>query len=288
MRIRGAELSKRRNMNGRALFLAIMAMALPEGASAADSNWPDKVTAKYEVTFNGFDIGDFRFESSIEPRKTYALSGRAKLSLLMGTFKWSGKTESNGKLVGGEPVPVEHTVEYKGGSKKGSVLVNFDKGRVSNTVLLPPRSPSPKTVPLTEKHLEGVFDPLTAVMAMTRGRVENPCNQTIPIFDGKQRFDLVLSFSRQQRIKEAQPSGEPELAYVCRVRYLPIAGHKNDSKMIASIAGNTGIEVVLRPIPSANILIPYRVTVPTFLGSVILTSQRVEITTGMRQIALVY
>lgn len=279
--------SKRRSTLAQAVSLAFLTLALPV-AAAADNIWPDKVTAKYKVTFNGFDIGDFRFASGIEPRKTYSLAGQAKLSLLMGTFKWSGKTQSNGKLVNGEPQPVEHTVEYKGGSERGSVLVSFNKGRVANTVLTPPRSPSRKTIPLTEKHLEGVLDPLTAVMVMTRSRADNPCNQTLPIFDGKQRFDLVLSFSRQQRIKEAQPSGEPELAYVCQVRYIPIAGHKNDSKMVASIAGNKGIELILRPIPSANILIPYRVTVPTLLGSVVLTSQRVEITTGMRQIALVH
>ena len=285
MRIETAGPSVWRRSVSRVLLLALL--VLPVGA-AAENTWPDKVNAKYKVTFSGFDVGDFRFQSSIEQKKTYALSGQAKLSLLMGTLKWSGSTQTTGSLAGGEPKPVEHTFEYKGGSKPGSVALSFQEGRVAKTILVPPRSPSRKAVPLTEQHLEGVLEPLTAVMAMTRGRVDNPCNQTIAIFDGKQRFDLVLSFSRQERIKEAQPSGQPNIAYVCRVRYIPIAGHKNDSKMIASIAGNEGIEVALRPIPTANILIPYRVTIPTFAGSAVLTSQRVEITTGMRQIALVH
>lgn len=287
MRTATAKPFPRRQAIGRAMFLAVLTLALPVSA-VAESTWPDKVTAKYKVTFNGIDIGDFRFDSSMKPRDTYSLAGRAKLSLLMGALKWTGKTSSTGSVAGGEPEPAEHTFQYKGNKKSNSLTMSFANGRVAKTAFDPPRSPSRKNVPLTEKHLEGVLDPLSAVMAMTRGRADKPCDQTIPIFDGKQRFDLKLSFDRRQRIKEARPSGEPEVAYVCSVRYIPIAGHKKDNEMIASLAGNKGIELVLRPIPSANILIPYRVTIPTFLGPIVLTSQRVEITTGMRQIALVH
>jgi len=269
----------------RAVAVVLLALGLPAGA-AADDGWPDKVTARYKVSFNGFDIGSFRFESSTA-NQTYSLAGSAELSLLLGAYKWSGVTSSKGVLAQGEPKPSEHAFEYKGGSKSGSVAMTFSKGRVANRTVVPPSSQSKRSVPLADQHLQGVLDPLSAVMAMSRGRVDDPCNQKIAIFDGKQRFDLVLSFSRQQRIKEAQPSGEPGLGYVCRVRYIPIAGHKMN-KTIASMSANTGIEVVLRPIPSANIVIPYQVKIPTFAGSAVLTSQRVEITTGMKQIALVY
>ena len=269
----------------RSLTAVLLALGLPAGA-AADNGWPDKVTARYKVSFNGFDIGSFRFESSTD-KQTYSLAGSAKLSLLLGAYKWSGATSSKGVLAGDEPKPSEHVFEYKGGSKSGSVVMTFSKGRVAKATVVPPRSSSKKTVPLSDQHLEGVLDPLSAVMAMSRGQVDDPCKQKIGIFDGKQRFDLELSFSRRERIKEARPSGEPALGYVCRVRYVPIAGHKMN-KMVASMAANKGIEVILRPIPSANILVPYQVRVPTFLGSAVLTSQRVEITTGMRQIALVY
>ena len=47
------------------------------------------------------------------------------------------------------------------------------------------------------------------------------------------------------------------------------------------ISGN--IEVTLRPIPKAHILIPSRVTVPTIIGSAVLTSDDVEITMPDRQ-----
>lgn len=269
----------------RTALLAALAAFLP-AAAAADDGWPSKVSAKYKITFNGFDIGSFRFDSSIGPR-SYSLTGSAELSALLGAFKWTGATRSSGALAAGEPKPADYAFNYKSNSKKGSVAMTFSGGRVANATVVPPSSQSKRTVPLTERHLEGVLDPLSAVMAMSRGRQTNPCGRTISIFDGKQRFDLELSYRRQQNVIEAKPSGQPGVAFVCRVRYVPIAGHK-DNDETRTMAANTGIEVALRPIPSANILIPYQITIPTALGSAVLTSQRVEITTGMRQIALVH
>lgn len=265
--------------------LALMLLWLPAPA-AADPSAPSKVSARYKVFFNGFDIGSFRFESSVDSA-AYSLAGDAKVSALLGMLKWSGATRSTGDLARGQPKPSGYSMKYKSSSNSGSVDMSFKKGRVAERTLVPPGSSSKSRVPLTEEHLEGVLDPMSAVLAMTTGQLDNPCDRTIAVFDGKQRFDLALSFRRNERIKEARPSGEPAVAIVCSVRYIPVAGHKSN-KTVRSLAANEGIEVALRPIPSANILIPYEVTVPTFAGSAVLRAQRVEITTEMRQIALVH
>lgn len=269
---------------GRAAGLALLLLWLPTAASA-DST-PSKVSATYKITFNGFDVGKFRFESNVDSA-TYSMAGRAKVSALLGILKWSGTTQSTGVLAHGEPSPSDYAFKYKSSSRSGSVEMSFSKGRVSERSVVPPSSPSKKRVPLTEEHLAGALDPMSAVLAMTTGRLDNPCDRMVAIFDGKQRFDLALTFRRKERIEEARPSGQPAVAIVCSVRYIPIAGHKNN-KTVRSLAATEGIEVALRPIPSANILIPYEITIPTFAGSAVLRAQRVKITTGMRQIALVH
>lgn len=264
----------------------LVLLSFPAPGFAAEE-WPDKVAAKYKITFNGIDIGDFRFESSVDAHG-YDLTGKATLSLLLGALKWKAETMSKGALAQGEPKPAEFAFSTKHDKKTRSVFMSFKNDKVAERVLKPPSSPSKETVPLTEEHLKGVLDPLSAIVAMTRGLRSNPCDQKVSIFDGKYRFDLVLSYRRKERIKEAKPSGEPEFGYVCNVRYVPIAGHKSDSKTVRSLAQNDGIEVVLRPVPSANIFIPYQITVPVFAGWAVLKSERVDITTPMRQIALVH
>ena len=74
-------------------------------------------------------------------------------------------------------------------------------------------------------------------------------------------------FSRkgEMQVTEQQPSGQPGIAHVCRVRYLPIAGHKVDSDT-KFMAANDAIEVALRPVPSANVFVPYQITIPTMAG----------------------
>lgn len=269
-----------------ASVLAVLTATLSAPGLAAEE-WPDKVAAKYKITFNGIDIGDFRFQSSADAH-SYDLAGKASLSLMLGALKWKAETASKGVLAKGDPRPAEFSFTTKEKKKNRSVFMSFKNDKVADRVLKPPSSPSKNTVPLIEEHLKGVLDPLSAIMAMTRGVRSNPCEQKVAIFDGKYRFDLVLSYLRKERIKEAKPSGEPEFGYVCRVRYVPIAGHKSDSKTVRSLAQNDGIEVVLRPIPSANIFIPYQITVPVFAGWAVLKSERVDITTPVRQIALVH
>lgn len=270
----------------RAEEAAASAPATPKAERTEQAAWPSRVDATYKVNFNGFDIGDFRFQAAVNGA-TYSLQGDAELSALLGAFTWSGATRSAGMVAGESPHPIGYTFDYKANQRGGSIKINFNDGGVSHVASFPPSPPLPGSVPVRDFHLKEVLDPLTAVMAIARGRSSNPCGRKISVFDGKQRFDLVLTFRRQQRITEQQPSGQPSIVYVCRVRYIPIAGHRNNDET-RELAANAGIEIALRPVPSANLLVPYLITIPTTAGTATLTSQRVDIVTGRRQIALVH
>ena len=50
----------------------------------------------------------------------------------------------------------------------------------------------------------------------------------MPIFDGKQRFDLVLTPKRKIRLDKDEPAGGSKSAIVCQVKYKPISGFKPD------------------------------------------------------------
>ena len=143
-------------------------------------------------------------------------------------------------------------------------------------------------IPVREQHLKGVVDPLSAIMMLSRSATADPCDRRIPIFDGKERFDLLFSRKGEMRVTEQAPSGQPGIAHVCRVRYLPIAGHKIDSET-KYMAANDAIEVALRPVPSANVFVPYQITIPTMAGSATIVSKRVEIVSpGKPQIAMLH
>ena len=268
------------------LSLSLAAIAAGPQTTAAEA-WPANVRAVYDINFNGFNVGTFEFQSQAE-QQSYTLLGNARLSVLLGAFTWDGETRSFGLIVKQEPKPASFTFDFRSNLRAGSTKLGFANGVVTNIAHLPPEPPKPDVIPLREQHLKGVVDPLSAIMVISRGPSANPCDRRIPIFDGKERFDLVFSYKRDMRVVEQAPSGQPEVAHVCRVKYLPIAGHKADSDT-SFMAANNEIEVALRPIPSANVFIPYQISIPTMAGSATIVSKRVEIVSpGKPQIALLH
>lgn len=255
-------------------------------AALADTAWPTRVVAGYKVVVAGFELGTFNFTSTTAGN-TYSLAGQADLTWGLGIFNWKSDTRASGTFAGDVVRPAGYTFDFKANSKTGGAKMGFTDGNVTSHATLPPSSTDGAGyVPLKDTHLRAVFDPLSALMAVSRGGSANPCGRRIGIFDGKQRFDLIMTFRRQEQIKEAKPSGQPTVGYVCRVQYIPLGGYKNN-KATQDMAANAGIEVLLRPVPSANMLVPQTITIPTAVGHAVLAVQRVDITApGNKQIAL--
>jgi hypothetical protein len=253
---------------------------------AADP-WPADVRALYEINFNGFNIGTFEFQSQAES-ESYTLVANARLSVLLGAFSWKGETRSFGMIVDKAPKPASFTFDFRSNLRAGSTRLGFADGTVTNISNQPSVVTNVPTVPVREQHLKGVVDPLSAIMVLSRGAAADPCDRRIPIFDGRERFDLLLSRKGEMRVTEQAPSGQPAVAHVCRVRYLPIAGHRIDNET-NFMAANDAIEVALRPVPSASVFVPYQINIPTMAGFATITSRRVEIVSpGKPQIAMLY
>ncbi len=269
------------------LVAPLAALAIGGSAPAHADGWPATVRALYDVNFNGFNIGTVEFQSEAE-QQSYTLLTNTRLSILLGAFTFAGETRSFGLLVNQAPKPAAFTFDFKSNLRAGSTKVGFADGSVTNVMNLPPAPANANTIPLREQHLKGVLDPLSAVMVVSHGVGSNPCDRRVPIFDGKERFDLIFSYKGEMKVSEQQPSGQPDIAFVCRVRYLPIAGHKADPET-KYMASNDSIEIALRPVPSANMLVPYQINIPTLAGYASIVSKRVEIATpGKAQIALTH
>jgi hypothetical protein len=275
-----------------AMIVAGATVGLPVRAEPSQP-WPTQVSATYALSFTGFgELGHFKFESVIQGND-YSATGTADVKVPV-VYTWLGKLNGSGKLAGEDVHPSAYTFSSQGkavigATKHHSIRMSFKDNSVAQVNVIPPSSPGGAGyVPLRPENFKDAFDPLTAVMVMSRVKGTNPCARRIPIFDGKQRFDLLVSSSGQQKVSEARPSGQPSIGYLCKVRYIPIAGHK-DNDDTRNMASNNGIEVALRPVPSAGLLVPYRITVPTKWGTASMVLQRMDIVTpGQKQIALVH
>lgn len=246
--------------------------------NAKDANgWPTDVAASYRLFFNGFEVGKYNFNSRFNG-KAYQASSSADISALFGAFKWKGDIQSSGTVTPAKPKPNSYVLSFKSKSKAGSVTLGFDPAGVKSVALVPNKPPKPEAVPIRAEHYKDVFDPMSAILAMSHSDGGNPCNRRIPIFDGKARFDLVMSYKGEERIAEGTPSGQPQRLVICRVKYKPIAGHE-PKDFVNSWIDYNAIEIALRPVPSANVFVPYRITIPTTIGPAVMAAERVTITT---------
>ena len=237
-------------------------------AAAGKGPLPVNVDAVYRVSFTALgDIGHFQFNSKIDG-DAYTLSANAKIDTAI--FDYRGDMASKGGVTatGITAQPADYTYNFKQKTflkKKKVKTLNIAFTGPSVGKVTPYDPPSPKAVPVTAEQLKNVLDPLSGVMALSLGNMSNPCAQKLPIYDGKQRFDVVFT-----------PARRAGADHVCNVRLVPVSGHKPGEGSASVVTGN--IELVMRPVPKANIVIPYSVSVPTIVGTATLTSDRVEIT----------
>jgi hypothetical protein len=271
------------------VWTACAGAAVIAGASAAAqaqvTDSPGQLKATYAVEFGGMSIGTFDFASRLGPTGVYNLDAKGELSLLFGAIKWSGEATSAGHTAGERTRPSKFEFGFRGTRQNGATQLAFAGDTVTAVTHDPPRELSPYAVPVLPAHLKGVLDPMSASLALTKGTTGNPCSRRLAIYDGKERFDLILSPKGTTEIKERRPSGQPATAYVCRVKYVPISGHKpKDTEKFVQRAET--IDLVLRPIPSVGIFVPHTVIVPTSLGTIRIVAKSVAITTTQQQIAL--
>ena len=82
-----------------------------------------------------------------------------------------------------------------------AICIEFENGAVSDASLSPKNDPIPKTFPSPRR----VLDPMTGALLRLRPNLPQAdlkvCDETIPVFDGKLRFDIVLEPKRQAQVK---------------------------------------------------------------------------------------
>jgi hypothetical protein len=136
--------------------------------------------------------------------------------------------------------------------------------------------PATDRVALTDAHRLGVSDPLSALlMPAPRAFGAEACQRTLPIFDGRRRFDLKLSYKRMDRVKAEKGYAGP--AAVCAVAFKPLAGHRTSSSLVKYLSGGRQIELWLAPVAGAQLLVPFKLVIHNMLGNFVVQAAQFEV-----------
>jgi len=251
---------------GRAFGIGVL--LLQSGpATAANA---DVLHAIYSVSLIGLPIGVAKVTANVTPT-SYVVDATAKLSGLATLISNShGASVGKGAIVSGHIAPASFATIATSYNVTRTIRMALAGNTVTGIDIQPPFDDRPDRVPLSEKDKRGVVDPVGAfiIPAPAGSPPTSPaaCNRTIPVFDGYTRFDVALTYVGQRKVSAKGYSGP---VAICAARYVPIAGHRRDRPATKFMEENKDIEVWLAPVGDAKVLMPFRISLRTMVGTAV-------------------
>lgn len=230
-----------------------------------------KLDARYVASLAGVPIGTGTWVIDIGEEQFSAAATGMTTGLLRVFATGDGKGVSRGTVRGDILAPTLFISTINNDRRVEELKIVMSGGTVKDMVIEPPTVPHPDRVPLTDAHRRGIVDPLSAALIRVAGNDDpvgpEACRRTLPVFDGRMRFDLQLSFNR---IENVQAQGYHGPVAVCRVQFVPLAGHVPDRPAIKYLVAQPDLEMWLAPIAGTRIVVPFKISIPTPLGRGIL------------------
>ena len=227
----------------------------------------------YAARISGHRIGTGVLSANLDgDRYTATLNAR---TTAVGRLVSPGQGEAVSRGIFGNavPVPVSYDLSASEDEFTNTVRMRLRRGDIAELSAEPPLSEHPHRVAVRAQHRRDVVDPLSALL-MPVPNVESAagpaaCDRTIPLFDGRQRFDVAFSFVRMEQVQFG--NGQ---AAVCRMRYRPIAGHRSNRRANQELAANNDIYVWLTQVGDEALVAPVRMEVGLEFGK--LSVQAIE------------
>ena len=235
-----------------------------------------KLEAGYVATLGGVPVGKGSWNIDVQDDQFTATASGATSGLLRVFASGQGNSAAHGTISGGQPVASTYVSTIVADNRADQVRILFSGGAVKDYLADPPTFPNPDRVPLTDLNRKGVLDPMTASLIRVAGNgdtfVPEACQRTLPVFDGRMRYDLQLVFKHLDKVKSER--GYQGTVVVCAVYFAPIAGHVPERSTIKYLVAQRDMELWLAPIAGTRLMVPYRASVPTPIGLGILQASQ--------------
>ena len=179
-----------------------------------------------------------------------------------------------GHLTPAGPVPVHYGHNETTPSKTRLLDVDFTENVALahadppfGSLGIPPASTADRT---------GVLDPMTAFFALSETLAMGEraaCEGRVPVFDGKQRYNLRLEPGGREQIRTRAWSGE---ASVCRAWYEPVSGYDPEDYPTEAEMRRP-LTIWLAPLLDGQLQLPVRIYTRAGLGGVTIEAKTIEL-----------
>jgi Protein of unknown function (DUF3108) len=261
--------------NSRAASAAFFMLVLLAGVAADGGHRAaaqSRLEAQYTASIAGIPIGRGNWIIEIAKDQYTAAASGTTTGLIKFFTGAHGTGAAHGTIAGGAPIPTSYGATITYDHKVDDVRMALAGGNVTSYDAEPPLPPAPDRVPVTDADRRGVVDPMTSMLNRVTGTGDpvspQACNRKVPVFDGRVRYDLRSEFRRMETVKADRGYAGP--AVVCAVFFTPISGYVPDRPAIKYLITLRNAEVWLAPIAGTRVVVPFRFSMPTPLGTALL------------------
>ena len=245
----------------------LLLSGLPQAASAQG-----RLDARYEATLAGIPVGKGTWAIEVADDQFSAAATGGTAGLLKAFAGGSGTGAAQGRVVNGALVSTNYQASTTTSKKSEAIHMVLANGTIKEYGIEPEPPVDPDRIPITDAHRRGVFDPMTGSMLRVPGTADplspEACHTATAIFDGRMRYDLKLDFKRMETVKAEKGYAGPVV--VCAVYFSPVAGYIPDRAVIKYLTAQRNMEIAFAPVAGTRILVPFRMIIPTPLGTAML------------------
>ncbi len=260
---------RRTAVMGAAAGLVVAALTVDAAHVAAAQG---RLEAEYTASLAGIPIGRGNWVIEISEDQFTATATGGTFGILRVFNPGHGTSVSQGVVNAGQPVPTTYAATITNDKRIDDVRMVFAGGNIKDLAVEPPLGPSTDRIPVTDADRRNVLDPMTATLDPVSGNGDpvspQACARKTAVFDGRMRYDLRSEFKRIEVVKSDKGYQGPVV--VCAVYFVPISGYVPDRYAIKYLAALRDAEVWLAPISGTRVLVPYRFSLPTPVGTGVL------------------
>ena len=249
------------------LIASAWLLVAPQAASAQG-----RLEARYEATLAGIPVGKGAWTIDIGDDQFSASVSGGTAGLLKAFAAGSGTGAAQGRVVNGALVATNYSASTTTSKKSEAIHMVLANGNIKEYGIEPVPPVEPDRLPVTDAHRRGVYDPMTGSMLRVPGTMDplspEACRTGAAIFDGRMRYVLKLDFKRMETVKAEKGYQGP--AVVCAIYFSPVAGYIPDRAVIKYLTAQRNMEIAFVPLAGTRILVPFRMVIPTPLGTAML------------------
>jgi len=187
------------------------------------------IDLKYRVFVGGLETGEVKMQIN-HGKDTYHVKSEIRsLGLVDVLIKFRSSSFSKGRVSNNIVSPLQHEAHNMWRGDPRSVVMKYNE-KGPDMVEVAPLPEDDDRLPVKEEMKLATVDALSAALVTSLSAMSesNRCDKTVPIFDGRRRYNIHIKDEEDQAVVGPVYSGD---AWRCELRIERIAGHSSSPWM---------------------------------------------------------